>query len=121
MQGKNGRKSKNGWNCLLYHKNNTVTAIYMLISIATVAGASNFPDIEIVGCPVTYDSQTEMYLVDFQFRTPFSAAALSHIRHFAIHVDSLQRLEQGPNDYTLVGRRMPIDDNIPVNNNLFLH
>ena len=53
-----------------------------------------------VGCPVIYNESQNAYEVDFQWRAPFSAAALSHINRFVMRGDVLER---GPiNDVTLV-------------------
>ena len=54
-----------------------------------------------MGCPATsYDPQSETYVVDFQWRVPFSPAALSHIELLAIHVDKLLRLNDDFNDFS---------------------
>ena len=47
----------------------------------------DFPELEILGCPATYDRLSETYVVNFQWRVPFSPAALSHIEVFAIRAD----------------------------------
>ena len=49
----------------------------------------DFPTFEIVGCPAHYDRQSETYVVDFQWRVPFSPASLSHIEHLTISADLL--------------------------------
>ena len=46
-----------------------------------------------MGCPARYDRQNETYVVDFQWRVPFSPAALSHIQLISIHADILVRQE----------------------------
>ena len=72
-----------------------------------VSGADDFPEIEIVCCPVTYDRQTEEYRVDLQFKAPFSPAALGHIKHFSINVEARRRLDDGLNDHTIIETRGP--------------
>ena len=62
--------------------------------------SDDFPELEIVGCPASYDHLSEMYIVDFQWRVPFSPAALSHIELLAIHVDKLLRLSDDFNDFS---------------------
>ena len=47
---------------------------------------SAFPRLEIVGCPVTYDRQSEKYEVKFQWRALFIPSVLSHIDFFLIRV-----------------------------------
>ena len=47
---------------------------------------SVFPRLEIAGCPVTYDLQSEKYEVKFQWRAPFLPSVLSHIDFFLIRV-----------------------------------
>ena len=66
-----------------------VLDILILYAVSSVIG---FPELEIVGCPARYDRQSEVYTVDFQWEAPFSPAALSHIRVFAIRADVLLRL-----------------------------
>ena len=39
-----------------------------------------------MGCPVTYDRQSEKYEVKFQWRAPFPPSVLSHIDFFLIRV-----------------------------------
>ena len=39
-----------------------------------------------MGCPVTYDHQSEKYEVKFQWRAPFIPSLLSHIDFFLIRV-----------------------------------
>ena len=49
----------------------------------------DFPIFEVVSCSAEYDRQSEMYVVNSQLSIPFSAAVLSHIEGFIIHVDAL--------------------------------
>jgi len=49
------------------------------------------PDLEIVGCPVTYKPNDNEYEVNFQWRAPFSQALLSFIRHFSVTVFARER------------------------------
>ena len=58
--------------------------------------ASDFvlPDLEIVGCPVTYNPNDNEYEVNFQWRAPFSPAGLSFVRYFQITV--FQRMRENP-------------------------
>ena len=77
-----------------------------------VLDALDFPTLEIVGCPVTYDRQNEVYEVDFQWRVPFAPAALSHIQHLWIATDVL--LELGDDDFTFL-RIGVFTDTLPVN------
>ena len=56
-----------------------------ITALSYVAGIDfPIPDLEIVGCPVTYNDNK--YEVNFQWRAPFSRALLSFIRHFTITV-----------------------------------
>ena len=52
---------------------------------------SAFPRLEIEGCPVTYDRQSEKYEVKFQWRAPFPPSVLSHIDFFLIRGHKFQR------------------------------
>ena len=75
----------------------------------------DFPTLEIVGCPVIYyDRQNEVYEVDFQWRVPFSPAALSHIAHLLIFTDVLLKLDDDYDDFTLLHPRV-FTDSLPVN------
>ena len=57
---------------------------------------SDFPRLEIVGCPVTYDLQSEKYEVKFQWRAPFFPSVLSHIDFFLIRVHEYLREDAPP-------------------------
>ena len=66
-----------------------------------------------MGCPVIYyDRQNEVYEVDFQWRVPFSPAALSHIAHLLISTDVLLKL--GDDDFTFL-RPQVFTGSLPVN------
>ena len=67
-----------------------------------------------MGCPAEYDPQSETYVVDFQWRVPFSPAALSHILLLLVHADVLLNLPDGVNDFTLLRPRV-FEDTLPVN------
>ena len=67
----------------------------------TAIRSDDIPDIEVIGCPVTYDTMIESYWVEFQFMTPFSPAVLSHIDRFSVRVDSLQQLHPS-DDFTII-------------------
>ena len=60
------------------------------------------PDLEIIGCPVTYKPTDNEYEVNFQWRAPFSRALLSFIRHF--HITVLQRMR---------GQEIPLEEFSP--------
>ena len=72
-----------------------------MLIIDTVGGI-NFPELEIVGCPARYDHQSQAYIVNFQWRVPFSPAALSHIQLISIRADRLLKLDDEFNDFTLL-------------------
>ena len=67
-----------------------------------VQGVDNFPNLEIVGCPARYDRLNETYVVDFQWRVPFSPAALSHVYRFSLDAHRLLRLHDDVNDFILL-------------------
>ena len=63
-----------------------------ITSLSYVAGTDfPIPDLEIVGCPVTYKPNDNEYEVNFQWRAPFSWALLSFIRHFSVTVFAKER------------------------------
>ena len=90
----------------------------VILIINTVGGVADFPELEIVGCPARYDHQSEAYVVDFQWRVPFSPAALSHIQLLSIHADRFLRLDDEFNDYTLLQPGV-FSDTVPVNVSYF--
>ena len=89
-----------------------------MLIINTVGGIFNFPELEIVGCPARYDHQNEVYVVDFQWRVPFSPAALSHIQLLSIRADRLLKLDDELNDFTLLQPGV-FSDTVPVNVSYF--
>ena len=78
---------------------------YILYAV-TSDDFSAFPELEIVGCPARYDHQNEVYEVDFQWRVPFSPAALDHIVLLIVHADVLLNLTDDVNDFTLLQPRV---------------
>ena len=82
---------------------------YKIPILYAVSSVADFPTLEIVGCPARYDRLSETYVVDFQWRVPFSPAALSHIKVFAIRADVLE-----VNTFTLIRLGVFFAD-IPVN------
>ena len=58
---------------------------------------NNFPKLEIVGCPARYDHLNEAYVVDFQWRVPFSPAALSHIELLSLRAHRFLHLHDDNN------------------------
>ena len=89
-----------------------------MLIIDTVGGIVDFPELEIVGCPAKYDRQSEAYIVDFQWRVPFSPAALSHIQLITIRADRLLKLHDEFNDFTLLQPGV-FSDTVSVNVSYF--
>ena len=71
-----------------------------------------------MGCPARYDRQSETYVVDFQWKVPFSPAALSHIEFMSLHGDVLLKLNDEFNDFTLLQPGV-FSDTVPVNVSYF--
>ena len=67
-----------------------------------------------MGCPARYDYLSDTYVVNFQWRVPFSPAALSHIELLVIRADVLLDLSEGINDFTIL-RTGVITDNETIN------
>ena len=65
-------------------------------SLLHAVGNFPIPDLEIVGCPVTYKPNDNEYEVNFQWRASFSQALLSFIRHFSVTVFARERGQDTP-------------------------
>ena len=76
--------------------------IHLLYAV-TSGNFPDFPKLEIVGCPVTYHRLIGAYIVNFQWRVPFSPAALSHIKLILLRIDVMQYLMDRLNDFTIPG------------------
>ena len=66
-----------------------------------------------------YDRLNETYVVDLQWRVPFSPAALSHIEFISLRADILLILSDFGDDFTLI-RPGVVSDAVPVNVSYFL-
>ena len=76
--------------------------MYTYNLLSAVSGDGSIPHPESLGCPIMFDSERQQYQVDFEFRLPFSPAALSHIQALVIRVDKFLRLEGGLNHRTFI-------------------
>lgn len=67
--------------------------VWNIITGFSLYTASDFvlPELEIVGCTVTYKPNLNEYEVNFQWRAPFSPAGFSFVRHFRITVFQMMR------------------------------
>ena len=66
-----------------------------------------------MSCPAIYDNQSEEYVIDFQWRVPFSPAILDHINVSVITASRLRKLNDNFDDPSPIQLGL-LFDTVPV-------